>query len=75
MSFVPTTYEAWKHCITVECDIPLTPGYVQDRIAALNDQKDHHTQKFIERWGAEHHAQTLEWFHRAAAELGDQANA
>ena len=70
MSFVPTTYEDWKHCITVKCEIPLTPDYVQQRIAALTNDKDYHTQKFIERWGTAHHARTLAWFKQAEIELG-----
>ena len=52
MSLVPQTYEEWKHCITVKCGIALTPHYARERIAALADKKDFHTQKFIECWGA-----------------------
>ena len=70
MLFTPGTYEEWKHCITVDCAIPLTPHFVQERIAALTDKRDFHTHKFIESWGAAHHAQTLAWFRRAAQELG-----
>ncbi|MEM6727366.1 MAG: hypothetical protein AAF618_02590 [Pseudomonadota bacterium] len=73
MSFVPTSYEDWKHCITVKCDIPLTPSYVDERIAALTDDRDYHTQKFKERWGVSHHARTLEWFKRAKEELAARA--
>ena len=51
MLFTPGTYEEWKHCITVDCAIPLTPHFVQERIAALTDKRDFHTQKFIESWG------------------------
>lgn len=69
MSFVPSTYEEWKHCITVKCDIPLTQDYVQERLSALADAKDVHTQKFIERWGAAHHRQVLSWFRRASDEF------
>lgn len=69
MSFVPETYDRWKHCITVSCGIPLTPQYVEARIAALDDMTDHHTQRFIECWGKAHHDQTLAWFRQAAAEL------
>lgn len=69
MSFVPTTFEEWKHCITVKCDIPLTLGYVQERITALRNGNDYQTQKFIDRWGTAHHARTLEWFQQAAAEF------
>ena len=69
MSFVPNSYEDWKHCITVKCDIPLTLAFVSQRLAALNNQSDFHTQKFIERWGAAHHAQTVAWFEQAHKEL------
>ena len=65
----PTTYEEWQHCITVICGIPLTLTYVKKRIAALNDEKDHHTQQYIKVWGAARHSQTLSWFQRAAEEL------
>lgn len=69
MNVVPTNYEEWKHCITVSCGIPLTPDYVAQRIAALTDEQDFHTQKFITRWGQAHHARTLSWFQKAAEEL------
>lgn len=69
MSFFPTTYEEWKHCITVTCDIPLTAAYVDERIAALRDESDFHTAKFISRWGGVHHARTLRWFQQAADDL------
>lgn len=72
MKFIPETYDDWKHCITVSCGIPLTPQYVQERIVALTDPKDHHTQRFIERWGQDHHTRTLAWFHKAAEELQGQ---
>ncbi|MEM6388535.1 MAG: hypothetical protein AAF825_01715 [Pseudomonadota bacterium] len=73
MSFVPESYEDWKHCITVKCDIPLTAQYIDDRIAALTDDSDFNTQRFIERWGAKHHARTVEWFKRAKEELAASA--
>ncbi|MEM6440992.1 MAG: hypothetical protein AAF763_15005 [Pseudomonadota bacterium] len=65
MSPMPTTYEEWKHCITVKCSIPLTQDFVVERIAALEDAGDFSTQKFIERWGEAHHANTLAWFRQA----------
>lgn len=69
MSFVPTSYEDWKHCITVKCGIPLTPAYVAERLAALNNQTDYQTERFIDRWGTAHHARTVAWFEQAAKEL------
>ena len=69
MKFVPETYEEWKQCITVLCDIPLTPSYVQERISALGNMSDYHTQRFVERWGEAHYNQTLVWFRQAEEEL------
>ncbi|MEM9057965.1 MAG: hypothetical protein AAGD86_10830 [Pseudomonadota bacterium] len=70
MDFIPTTYDQWHHCITVECGIPLTATYVAARIEALQDPRDFHTKRFIERWGSAHHAQTLAWFREAQTRLG-----
>lgn len=69
MSFIPTTYEEWEHCITVKCGIPLTADYVAERIAAMQNTSDFQTQKFIDQWGAEHHARTLAWLQEAEGRL------
>lgn len=69
MSVVPQTYEEWEHCITVKCGIPLTAEFVAKRIAALEDDSDHSTRKFIDYWGEAHHARTLDWFRQAASRL------
>ena len=31
----PENYDDWKECITEYCGIPLTPDYVEKRLAAL----------------------------------------
>ncbi|MEM6943287.1 MAG: hypothetical protein AAF416_05605 [Pseudomonadota bacterium] len=69
MSIVPTTYEEWEHCITVKCGVPLTAGYVAERIKALEDTGEYQTKKFIERWGEAHHAKVLAWFQQAEERL------
>ena len=69
MSIIPRTYEEWEYCITVKCRIPLTAEYVAERIQALQDMSDYHTQKFIDRWGEAHHARTLAWFREAEERL------
>ena len=66
MALVPNTYKEWKHCITVDCGIPLARNFIKERIAALVDMGDFYTQKFIESWSPEHHERTLAWFRRAA---------
>jgi len=65
----PNTFDEWKHCITVQCGIPLTADFVTGRIEALEDRSDYGTRKFIEQWGEAHHAQTLSWFRKAATQL------
>ena len=72
MSKEPTSYEEWKRCITVDCGITLTPKFVEERIAALNNDKDHHTRQFIKVWGATRHSQTISWFQRASEEVKSQ---
>ena len=69
MPVIPTNYEEWEHCITVECDIPLTSDFVAERIEALQNMNDFHTLKFIDRWGKDHHARTLGWFREAEEKL------
>jgi len=63
------SYEDWKRCITVACDIPLTLGFVEERLAALRDPSDLHTKKFVDMWGAAHLDQVIGWFEQAKAEL------
>ena len=63
------TYDDWRQCITVHCRIPLTPDYVEQRLAALRDPSDHGTQKFIAAWGEAHLACVIGWFEQADREL------
>ena len=64
-----TTYNDWKHCITVLCGIPLTPAYVEERLAALRNPDDHGRQKFIASWGEAHLERVIGWFEQAEGEL------
>ncbi|MEM6712436.1 MAG: hypothetical protein AAF590_09155 [Pseudomonadota bacterium] len=70
---IPTTYDEWVHCITVKCKIPLTPEFVAERIAELQNKDDYKTHRFIERWGEAHYERTLGWF-RQAAERSETRN-
>ena len=69
-SIVPDTYAAWRHCIEVECRIPLTLAFVQQRLAALEDAGDFHTRQFVERWGEAHRQRVVEWFRQSREALG-----
>ncbi|PZU12333.1 MAG: hypothetical protein DI606_09645 [Sphingobium sp.] len=72
---IPCTYDEWKHCITVLCRIPLTPAFVEARIAALANPRDYGTLRFVETWGEAHRDRVTAWFLEARAELaaGDAA--
>lgn len=63
------SYDDWKHCITVGCDIPLTPAFVEARLAALQNRSDMHTRKFIDQWGEAHLNRVIGWFEQARREL------
>lgn len=63
---IPTTFDEWHHCITVECEIPLTPEYVAQRLKALDDPRDYATQRLIAIYGRRHHQQVVRWFEQAA---------
>lgn len=63
------SYEDWKHCITVLCGIPLTPEFVERRLADLRDGTSHGTRQFVKSWGEAHLRRTVGWFERAKREL------
>ena len=66
---VPQDYASWRHCIEVDCGIRLTPQWIEQRIAALQDPRDSHTSRFKELWGPTHLERVLGWFQQALAEL------
>ena len=64
-SIIPETYEEWRHCIIVECGLELTPQYISERISALQNDRDYHTQQFVKLYGQQHLRQVLSWFMQA----------
>lgn len=64
----PGDYAGWRHCIEVECGIPLSAGYVAQRIAVLSDPACEETKRFTRLYGVDWHRQVLAWFQRAAGE-------
>ena len=69
MKTPPENYEEWKQCITVDCGIPLTVAYTEERIAALQDPKVHSTKRFTELFGEAYLARVIGWFEQAQNEL------
>ena len=64
-SIIPQNYEEWRHCIVVECGLELNPGFIEERIALLQDNRDYYTQQFVRLYGQQHYQKTLGWFMQA----------
>lgn len=62
---IPQSYAQWRHCIVVDCGLELTPEYIAERVAALQDPRDYHTAKFIELYGEQHLQRVIGWFAEA----------
>lgn len=66
---IPSSYEAWRNCITIRCGIKLTESYIESRLLEL-EQTDHSkTQEFERLYGSDHLQRTISWFRRASEEL------
>lgn len=63
---IPETFEQWQHCMTVDCGLALTPGFCAQRLQALNNPRDHHTQRLIALYGADHLSKLIQWFEQAS---------
>jgi hypothetical protein len=60
-----SNYNEWRSAITGPCGITLSRDYCEERIAALQNDKAHGTQPFIETYGAAYCNQVIEWFRQA----------
>jgi len=54
VSPIPETYEQWRHCITVECGIPLTAEFVARRLSVWRDESCEETERFRRLYGDAH---------------------
>ena len=66
----PENYEQWKHCITVECNIPLTPEFVAQRLKVWRDEKLEETARFRKLYGDQHWRAVIGWLEQAEQEVG-----
>jgi len=58
-------YQDWRDGLTQRCKIKITPEYARERINALNDQSDLHTQEFAAKYGESYLKQVIQWFEEA----------
>jgi len=62
---VPQTYGEWRHCITVECGLKLTSGFIQARLAVWRNPKSEETVRFRQLYGGAHWQAVIGWFEQA----------
>ena len=60
-----STYEDWRECIEVHCGIPLTTGFITERLAELRDRSHPKTREFERLYGEGHLKRTIGWFEQA----------
>ncbi|MBY4673021.1 hypothetical protein K6W12_20515 [Burkholderia multivorans] len=59
---IPQSFDAWQYCIEHECGIPLTPAFIQERLAILGDTAHAETQRFARLYGEAHRQRIVDWF-------------
>jgi hypothetical protein len=70
-SSIPQSYGAWRHCIEVECGIPLTGDYIAGRLSVLREPSAEETQRFVQRYGRLHWQRVVAWFETAAEQMAE----
>jgi hypothetical protein len=65
---IPDSYPAWRHCITVECRIPLTQTFIEQRLAIWQNPSLEETQRFRRCYGDDYWQRVIHWFQQARAE-------
>lgn len=66
---IPRNYEQWRHCITVECGIALTPTFLSERFGGGRDERSEETLRYRRLYGDRHWAVVQGWFERALKEV------
>ncbi|MFE8646267.1 hypothetical protein ACFX58_14375 [Sphingomonas sp. NCPPB 2930] len=67
---IPADFAQWRHCIEVECGIPLTQAFVAERLAVWQDTRSEETVRFRRLYGDAHWQRVIGWFGQAQAQRG-----
>jgi hypothetical protein len=59
---IPNNYSEWKFCIERDCGIKLTAAFAHERLQALADRKNPHTDSFIKCYGMPYYQKVVKWF-------------
>jgi hypothetical protein len=65
---IPQTYAQWRHCVEVECAIPLEPAFVKARLQVLQNPLHEEALRFNTLYGQQHFRNVLGWFEQAQAQ-------
>jgi hypothetical protein len=60
---IPKNYQEWHKCITVDCNILLTPDYIKKRLSIYKDENHLETIKFKSLYGQVHLQNIVKWLH------------
>lgn len=66
---IPHNYPEWRDCIVNKCGIPLTSKFIAERLSALTDKNNEHTQAFSRLYGEPYRQLVISWFRQAQSEL------
>jgi hypothetical protein len=66
---IPETYAQWRHCIEVECGIPLTPAFIDERLAVWRNPAHDECRRFAQLYGDAHRQSIQQWFDQARRAL------
>ncbi|HVW51941.1 MAG TPA: hypothetical protein VHC91_16375 [Trinickia sp.] len=65
---IPLTYDQWRHCITVECGLALTPAFIAEGLAVWRNAQSEETSRFRRLYGDQHWNAVTAWFEQAGRE-------
>lgn len=65
----PKAYAQWRHCITVDCGLELSPAYIAQRLGAWRDAESEQVLRFRRLDGDAHWLVVLAWFALAEHDL------
>ncbi len=63
---IPSSFEEWVNCITINCGIPLDSAFAEGRLSVLEDKNHSETKLFIEKYGENHWKNIISWYKRIA---------
>ncbi|MBM3165591.1 MAG: hypothetical protein FJZ80_09055 [Bacteroidetes bacterium] len=63
---VPLTFEQWKHCIAIDCGIPLSKAFIQERLQVYQNKQNPETKKFTLLYGEQHLNNIIPWLQQIA---------